>query len=179
MHSVTCQICGKRPATTHLTELDGESAAGRQELHLCATCIQRLDLKLESGPPAIATILSMKAEDVGGAKPLTLTATTEDGADERCPHCGLSFGEFGSGKLFGCPHDYTAFSVQIDLLLGRYHGTTRHIGRGPRNAPAAGDDLSSRRTLLDNALRAAVAGEHYEDAARLRDELRRLDRPGA
>jgi protein arginine kinase activator len=184
MLDVTCQLCAKRPATTHLTELD-PGTGQRQELHLCATCIQRLELKLEAGPPPIAEILDMKSDDGGSGSgkikinlnPAAAVATASE--EERCPECGLAFSEFGSGKLFGCSHDYTAFADKVETLLRNYHGTSQHRGRHPIEVMpvAAGVELRARRAQLDAALREAVAGEKYEDAARLRDELRKLERP--
>jgi protein arginine kinase activator len=181
MLGVTCQLCSKRPATSHLTELDPDSGQ-RQELHVCATCIQRLDLKLENGPPPIATILGMMPDDISSVKMkvaggLNLPAVPK--GDDRCPHCGLAFSEFGSGKLFGCAHDYLAFGDRIETLLRNYHGTTRHIGRRPGSEPEAPQDvLTVRRVHLDAALRDAVVNENYENAAKLRDELKQLDEPG-
>ena len=182
MLGVTCQLCSKRPATSHLTELDPDSGQ-RQELHICATCIQRLDLKLENGPPSIAEILGMMPDDVSSAKikivgNLNIPSVTK--GDDRCPHCGLAFTEFGSGKLFGCAHDYVAFGEKIETLLRNYHGTTRHVGRRPGSEPdVAQDALTVRRVRLDAALRDAVVNENYENAAKLRDELKQLDEPAS
>jgi protein arginine kinase activator len=182
MLGVTCQLCTKRPATSHLTELDPDSGQ-RQELHICATCIQRLDLKLEHGPPPIAVILGMKSDDASSAKIKVGDAFPPAGlpkGDDRCPHCGLAFSEFGSGKLFGCAHDYTAFGDKVETLLRNYHGTTRHIGRRPGSEPAgAKDKAAAHRVRLDAALRQALVNENYENAAKLRDELKRLDEPSA
>jgi protein arginine kinase activator len=192
MLGVTCQLCSKRPATTHLTELDPFTGQ-RQELHICATCIQRLNLKLESGPPPIAEILGMKPDDVSSVKMKAIPNINAPAAhkpDSVCPHCGLAFGEFGSGKLFGCAHDYGAFGEKIEALLQNYHGSARHVGRVPGSttptnsidhAQAAHDEaLSDRRARLDAALRDAVVSENYENAAKIRDELKRLDeRPHA
>jgi protein arginine kinase activator len=174
MLGVICQICVKRPATTHLTEL-GPGSGQVQELHLCATCIQQLGLKLEAGPPSIASVLDRKDDGQAEAGPPAAGATAA-ASEARCPVCGLTFGEFGSGKLFGCANDYTAFASQVEKLLRRYHGAVQHGGRQPgSHAPAPVDERQIRRTRLDAALREAVASEDYENAAKLRDELRRLD----
>jgi protein arginine kinase activator len=174
MLGVTCQLCGKRPATAHLTEIDPQQGH-RQELHLCATCIHKLDLKLEAGPPPIAIILGMKNDQEGAATiPLVAEAPASEG---HCPLCGLTFHDFTAGKLFGCPYDYTAFP-QVEGLLSRYHGTARHTGRLPgRPGQPGAEQRQSAVARLDAALRDAVAREHYEQAARLRDELRRLEHP--
>lgn len=180
MLGVTCQLCSKRPATAHLTELDPDSGQ-RQELHICSTCIQRLDLKLENGPPPIAEILGMKSDDASSGKLKvisSLSVPTSVKKDTTCQHCGLAFSEFGSGKLFGCAHDYVTFDEKIQTLLRNYHGTTRHVGRLPGSEPITPvDPITARRAKLDASLRDAVVSENYESAAALRDEIKRLDDP--
>jgi protein arginine kinase activator len=172
MQSIICQRCGKRPATTHLTELSPTGA--RDELHLCATCLQQLDLHLESGPPPIAGILHglPLANKPSGPSGVVVHEAIAD-----CPRCGMSFSDFESHKRFGCSHDYTVWEERLVGLLDGYHGTDRHVGRQPGAVPMASDDLRQRHLRLDAALRSAVASEDFESAARLRDELRRLERP--
>jgi len=171
MQSVICQRCKKRPATTHLTELS--SAGGCLELHLCATCIQHLELRLESGPPAIATIQA--------SEPVAKVVTAEAVADSEtlapdCPSCHMPLADFESAKRFGCAQDYTAWEDRLVPLLAEYHGADRHVGRCPGPGSALAGDLRQRRLLLDAALREAVAGEDFGTAARLRDELKQLER---
>jgi protein arginine kinase activator len=54
--------------------------------------------------------------------------------------------------------------------LLRYHGATRHVGKVARRHEAA-----NHRLRLRTRLRAAIAREDYEEAARLRDRLRLKD----
>ena len=189
MHTM-CQICAKRPATTHLTEL--APAGGRRELHICGQCVHAMGLHLESGPPAIATILEQHGAEaaiqvdidvtttVGGAD-VAAGAAAEEGADPVCPACGLTMSEYAANNLFGCSNDYHAFGEKLEHLLKRYHGATRHVGRGPLRpatavtaavVPAKG---TSQRRKLESALKDAVARERYEDAAAIRDQLRTLE----
>jgi protein arginine kinase activator len=190
MHSL-CQLCSKRAATTHLTEMDQNGA--RRELHLCPQCIQSLELHLEAGPPPIATIIAHQGADPAAGAGAT-TAPPETGGPA-CPQCGIAFGEYAGNNLFGCAHDYTAFAGRIDGMLKRYHGANTHVGRTPQRQGAARGDTPAaaaptavaedvvqkdRRSTLEAALRRAVHDEAYEEAARLRDQLRRLpaDGPG-
>jgi protein arginine kinase activator len=163
MQNVICQRCGKRPATTHLTELS--PAGGRAELHLCTTCIQLMELRLEAGPPPIAAIIAGAAEEDAPS------ADGDPAAD--CPCCGLTFGEFEQGKRFGCTQDYSAWEDRLLPLLAGYHGADRHVGRRPAAGAADADAWQQQRARLDGDLRAAIAKEDYEAAARLRDALRR------
>ncbi len=178
MIGIVCQICAKRPATSHLTELD--AGGQRRELHLCATCIEQYDLKLESDPPPIAELLKKSVT----AKPAP--AEDEEQADEieevdeaeidaTCATCGLTFTEFAVNNRFGCARCYSDFGAKVEGLLSRYHGSGLHVGRIPMISVGRADQTMARRAQLDAALREAVASEAYEKAARLRDEIRKLD----
>jgi protein arginine kinase activator len=186
MHPL-CQICGKRPATTHLTELEPEG--GRRELHLCSACLQSMNVQLESGPPPIAQLLAKSAgggDAEGGAESEgeSETVAVEPGADEACASCGLRFSDYASNNLFGCASCYLSFGDRVEALLKRYHGATRHVGRAPRRAPTAAPATaparkSGERRRLETALKEAVAKERYEEAALLRDQLRKLEQARA
>lgn len=190
-----CQLCGKKEATIHLTELD---ASGHpRELHACASCTQALGSALEDGPPPIASLLEHASAGTSSSSEGGETVTEPE---QPCPQCGLEFSEYAANNLFGCAHDYLAFSEQVEALLARYHGATRHVGRAPARAshapaalpatapspPAAPTPAAlavppavSERRRLEGALKEAVAKERYEEAAQLRDQLRQLGKdPG-
>jgi protein arginine kinase activator len=75
--------------------------------------------------------------------------------------------EFRAEGRLGCPQDYRVFSAGLLPLLQRYHGATRHVGKVARRPEGA-----TQRLRLRTKLRAAIAREDYEEAARLRDRLR-------
>jgi protein arginine kinase activator len=179
MAAIPCQLCGKRQATTHLTELEPDGT--RRELHMCPSCIQAMGGQLDSGPPPIAA-LKEKATSGAEGEPDTGTIVAAEGEDESCPGCGLAFSEYASNNLFGCAGCYSAFVERLEALLKRYHGATRHVGRAPQNAPTtvtaalpAAKSATSQRRRLEAQLKDAVSKERYEEAATLRDQLRKLE----
>ena len=90
-----------------------------------------------------------------------------------CPLCGLKFMEFRISGRLGCPNDYLAFNRGLLPLLRRSHdGVTRHVGKFPKR-PAGPESADALR--LRAQLRQAVSREEYEEAARLRDQLRPKD----
>ena len=179
MIGIVCQICAKRPATSHLTELDAEGQ--RRELHLCATCIEQYDLKLESDPPPIVDVLqkTAKAKAVAGEDEDPATEEVDEvdevDVDATCASCGLTFAEFAVNNRFGCARCYADFGAKVEGLLSRYHGSGLHVGRTPAAKLGGPAQVLIRRAQLDAALREAVASEAYEKAARLREEIRKLD----
>jgi len=173
-----CQLCPSPEATVHLTEIAADGS--RQELHVCRACISRLNLRPEVEAPDLAEI-RLRAEPAAEspAEPPLL-----------CDHCGLSLASYADTNLFGCPGCYESFDTAVVALLERYHGAAAHQGRRPVIEAAAAEpapeppprrprtrSAAARRAALEARLRAAVEEERFEDAARLRDELKALPAP--
>ncbi len=159
---MTCQRC-KAEASVHLTEtVNGR----RRELHLCAACAGKagvLPVEPQAPVPGLddvvqELIVAHVGELVGELAGLT------------CPDCGLKFMEYRARGRLGCPNDYQVFARGLLPLLNRAHGATRHVGKVARIQPAADARLRTRTQLRD-----AIAREDYEEAARLRDQLRLKD----
>jgi protein arginine kinase activator len=156
-----CQRC-QEEASVHLTEtIDGR----RRELHLCAPCARKAGLELPDAPPELsldAVVQGLIVANVG--------ELVGELANLTCPECGIKFMEFRARGRLGCPNDYGVFARGLLPLVQRTHGATRHVGKMARRRPDAG-----RRLRLRTQLRAAIAREDYEHAARLRDTLRLKD----
>lgn len=160
---MTCQRC-QHAASVHLTDtVDGR----RRELHLCAACAKKAGVLPPESPAPLALdsvvqelIVSNVGELVGELAGLT------------CPLCGLKFMEYRAGGRLGCPNDYKVFARGLLPLLGRAHGASRHVGKAAKSRPAAAA-IDRLRARVD--LRLAIAREDYEEAARLRDQLRLKD----
>jgi protein arginine kinase activator len=155
-----CGRCSK-PAVLHITELrHGEV----QALHLCETCAKEYLSQSPAGASEEipADIESEAAEEL-------------DELDQRvCPSCGISFKEFRAQGRLGCPHDYIAFEDELLPLLENIHGETEHCGKIPKRAPDSSQQ-QFKLIKLRSELRTAVDEERYEDAARIRDEIRQAE----
>ncbi len=161
--ATTCQRCGKRPATVHVTEV--AAPGGHTEAHLCSACCQDAGWAPILPPPPVADLIVAQDDPVEDDAEGSETAA--------CPACGLTFADYQQVNLLGCAHDWIRFADPLRELVRRWHGSERHVGRRPGDAAPAAED--ARRAELSAELAAAVAGEHYEEAAQLRDQLRRLE----
>jgi protein arginine kinase activator len=162
MTPILCQSCGENPATIHFTEIKDDQ---KRELHICETCANAQGL---GGGAHIPAMLNELVQGVkrGGVE-----------SDTRCPDCGITFEEFRSKGRFGCPKDYEVFAEALGPLLEKIHGAQRHTGRLPRGQTEVDTVVADRLLRLRRDLQAAVEGEKYEEAASLRDEIRRLEEP--
>jgi len=95
--------------------------------------------------------------------------------DQRsCPVCGVTFLEFRKQGRLGCPHDYVCFAEDLEPLLLNIHGETRHVGKVPKFC-ARGAEEQTQLIRLRREMKEAVAAEEYEQASKLRDDIRKIE----
>jgi protein arginine kinase activator len=161
MSSMVCQNCRENPATIHYTNIDDDDA--RVEVNYCEECAASHGIPSDvSIPHKLATVVAAAA-----AAPST---------DLACPHCGITFSEFRKKGRLGCPMDYEQFRVPLEVILRSEHDNQiRHRGRLPHGRVEAQSTVNERLLYLRRELNGAVEDENYEQAARLRDEIRRIE----
>ncbi len=154
-----CEKC-PNAATWHVTEIHSE--ADIEELHLCEVCAHKYLADPQPGQKA-STPKASRSDDEDAPS-----------AQRECDVCGLKFVDFRNTGRLGCPHDYEVFQEELAQLLESVHGDTRHSGKVPRRRPEA-RKAAEELTGLRRQLAQAVTREDYEEAARLRDRIRRLE----
>ena len=159
-----CDKCD-RPATNHSVDvIKGQKI----EKHLCDLHAAEEGMTTKAVHTPINELLSNFVKlHSGQAQPAVREST--------CEECGLSFAEFRESSLLGCPHCYKAFEAQLSPLLERAHeGGTHHVGKVPRRS-GGGEQRQTQLTRMRKRLDEAVEAEDYELAARLRDDIRRME----
>lgn len=157
-----CQKCPKT-ATLHITEILGEEQI--EELHFCEECAHRF-------------LYEQNAKNTPGKQPSStgIQSEPEEQAllNRECEVCGIKFIDFRNTGRLGCAHDYDEFREELVPLLENIHGETKHCGKAPRRRPdkqAHTTDLAALRKQLAQA----IHKEAYEEAAELRDRIRRME----
>lgn len=167
-----CTACQKAIATVVIMDLSEGAVTGSQ--HVCQACAEQLGVVQQKPPPKFSP--EMLEDLLGGLKTGKPGARTP--RTEVCPGCGLSPVDFRSKGRLGCPRCYEAFRADLMPLLQRIHEAQTHRGRLPgRTVPQTAAVVEDRALAdLRRRLEDAVRGERYEEAARLRDDLRRAER---
>ena len=120
----------------------------------------------------------------------------------KCKKCGMTYDEFIEKGMFGCSECYETFSNPIDSLLKNLHGTSKHVGRHPElkqykkkeielnkeiddkkkynngnnveEKEDKEDKENSKKEKLQIELEKVIKEERYEDAAKIRDQLKEM-----
>lgn len=154
--------CGKCPkvATLHITEIVSEEQV--EEHHLCEDCAQKYLSEPGQKVKSPAVPEAGEGEEASGFM------------GRECPVCGMKFVDFRNSGRLGCPHDYEEFKEDLVPLLENIHGETRHCGKTPRRLPQT-RQTQSELVQLRKQLTQAIQKEAYEEAAQIRDKIRRLE----
>lgn len=162
---IKCQICGKNPATVHLTDI---AKGGNREKHVCEACAAAEGIATGKTPVSLnewlANFVMQQSASMGAER----TAPA-------CSNCGMTFSEFRQRGLLGCAGCYSSFQAMLLPLIQRAHeNADHHVGKIPPHV-----EPSQRRQYelieLRRRLNESVAQERYEEAAQLRDRIMKLE----
>ena len=174
---MNCDVCQKEDATIFFSQVvEGKL----QKVNLCKECA---DDKGVTDPTGFA--LADMLEGMGEEEVTEAVIETDDLV---CPSCGFSQTDFKKTGRFGCADCYHVFDEGLEGLLEAMHKHTQHVGKVPSTfpdlpesdlVPAPEEPMENspldKLSELKSALSKSVEDEDYEEAARLRDEISRLE----
>ncbi len=157
-----CDLCKKTDATVHLTQIvEGKV----MKVDLCENCSKNKGVQ-DTAAFSLADLLvglggteESKGEKVPGLK---------------CAACGLSQEDFKKTGRLGCAVCWETFAQGLGSLLKAMHKSELHTGKVPSKA-AHTVVLTEQIKTLNMELQKAVQAENYEEAARIRDQVRALE----
>lgn len=163
-----CENCHQNEATVHLTQIvDGKV----EKYHLCEGCAEQKGVDVHGQPMDLGGVLETLKEQLAQLK-----ENTEEPRPARsavCPACGMTRTEILKKGRLGCDRCYEFFGAEmLPVVVSLQHGD-QHLGKVPRRASDR-MKTSVEQVRLRRELDKAVAGENYERAAHLRDQIKAL-----
>ena len=178
-----CTKCGKNEATVYFSKtINGKT----EEYRLCPECAKKsgvmesfdrdfnvIQNNFFSGFPFGGSLLSHRP--FGGFSLGNLMDSFFDRdlftlgeAKDTCPYCGCNFEDYKKTGKFGCAMCYETFKDRMEPA-----GVT--AGKTDSKAEQTKESVSEQISGLKAKLQEAIKTEHYEDAAKFRDEIKRLE----
>jgi protein arginine kinase activator len=145
-----------------------------QKVNLCQACSKDRGVEDPTGF-ALTELLAGLGTSIQTEKPAPGHAAAESpaGPVQKCPVCGFTQADFKKTGRLGCSECYQTFAESLGNLLKAMHKGTSHTGKMPERVWRQ-HELSERMKSLEMDLQKAVQDEDYENAAQLRDQIRRL-----
>ena len=177
-----CDNCGKNEANVrYLRNINGV----KQEMNLCEECSKKLGITDSFNMPIdFSSFWGGFFEDFENSDLMQLM---EPSKPIKCMGCNSSFEDIINSGKFGCPECYDTFQTQIDSLMNKLHGSNRHLGRLGKADKAKVQDnnisnvsntektQASQIEKLKQELKELIKEEKYEEAAKVRDEIKKLE----
>lgn len=168
---VQCQICNKRNATVHFTQIVNNQ---KVEMYLCEQCAKEQGMYGFQMPMNVsnffASLLGLNTGDFSSINPYVQHYQKI----VSCNKCGMTMEEFRSTGKLGCDNCYEVFGESLKPLIRRIHGNVEHNGKIPSrlsNAMSKTREISRLKELLNKA----IENEEYEKAAEIRDKIKSLE----
>lgn len=161
-----CEICGQNTATTYYKKVINGVVT---EKRLCSACAAKNGISAGAHSDW-ANMLAKVFGDTFIDQKLS--------PQKQCECCGATFKSIAETGKAGCAKCYETFYEEILPYLKRIHGNVKHIGKIPNMAPLAVSTNEDKITALRNELNKLVAVEDFENAAIVRDKIRKLEKEG-
>lgn len=178
-----CENCGKREANVRYSEnING----AKKELHLCEECSKKLGItdKMDFRMPSLdfSSLFGSFLEDFSTPDFMPLLSEMKK---IECNSCGSTFEDIINTGRYGCPNCYEVFEDRMDPILKKLQGANRHNGRLGKISDnkvkfekseenVSTNSNENKLEKLQEDLKLAIKEERYEEAAKIRDEIKKM-----
>lgn len=160
-----CDSCKERDSVVTLTRSNADGVV--TEEHLCEKCAAERRIETHITQP------KQPLQDFLKSLHKQLPASPHD--NSRCSFCSGTLRDFRNSGRLGCPYCYTTFEESLRGMLRRVHGNSKHLGKRYRPPQPAVAEGATMLAELRGRLQRAVEQEQFEEAARLRDQIKVLE----
>ena len=185
-----CSNCGKQEANFMYTEIIN---GVKKEINLCSRCANKLGVLDMSFNMPNLDFSNFFGDFLNEYDSLMPSIFSGNGMRTlKCNGCGMDYEEFLHTGKFGCSSCYDVFQEKIEPLLRQLHGDTKHLGKRTMNnvkKVSKIDELNFEKNneeieeeketdkleYLKEKLKEMIKVENYEEAAKIRDEIKELE----
>ena len=143
-----CERCGEKQATVHMTQIDNHE---KREVHLCQECAQHYDEFL----PGFSINFDFSNMLASLFEQSNIWGKTSQ-PTVACSNCNQTLADIQRIGELGCSGCYETFKNEINPLLRRIHGSTRHVGKFLHSV-CQGEENSVRSKTFKNSYRKLLA----------------------
>lgn len=165
-----CEHCKQRHANVTVTQVQNGQQMERHYCEVCAAQFHPFQFEMPEEPASLHQLLSNWFNFV----PMTKKEAPANALKTKvCPTCGYTYREFLKQGKFGCGDCYRTFSDQLPQLLEKIQAGTKHVGH-VEEKPSK-EKIEQQIQQFRTAMQQAIQEERFEDAAKLRDDIRALE----
>jgi protein arginine kinase activator len=172
-----CDFCKKNKATIHLIRVQNDNV---EKVNICAECAGDFSFFSEEDFYKDLTKILYKIFKADEGQPNSMRelknlTNLEIRKNKSCSFCGMDLKSIKKLGKMGCPNCYSEFKNILLPIIKAIHENIEHRGKIPENTTGQVRLEKSIRDLR-NRLKREIFVENFEEAARIRDEIRQLEK---
>jgi len=174
---MTCDFCKKNIATIHLIRVQNDNV---EKVNICSECAR--DFSFFSEEDFYKDLSNILAKIFQSDQDTTMLNRVQKSLvdldvknNKSCPFCGTDLKKIKKLGKMGCPHCYNEFRRILLPIIKTIHQDIEYRGKIPGTVPRQ-VKLEKSISDLRNRLKKEIFVENFEEAARIRDEIKQLEK---
>lgn len=172
-----CEFCKNNEANVHLVKVINDRV---EKVNLCIDCLKNFAVfPAEEVFNDLTKLLTkvfevdIKIIDKGDSDKIFGKVQAAD--NKKCSFCGIDINTIKTIGRVGCLQCYTEFKDMLKPIIKAIHGSTEHTGKIPATSS---EDIRIEKEIrvLKYKLVEEITVENYEEAAKLRDTIKNLQK---
>lgn len=169
---MVCENCKAKQANITVTQVQNGQKMEHHYCEICASKFHPFQFEVQDEPISLQQFITNWFGTP--LKSSTRDEKQKSASQVTCPHCKLSYLHFLKKGKVGCAMCYTAFRPYLPSILEKLQAGTSHISTTESEVDV-NQQIEEQIQMLREQMKLAIEQERFEDAAKLRDEIKLLE----
>jgi len=172
-----CDLCHVNEATIHLIKIQGDRV---ERVNLCKECAKKFSFLSDENfyedlAGILYKLLGEGSDNLSYKKDKKFWKNLKYARNRKCPYCGTDLNTIKRSGKVGCSNCYSEFKNELFPVIMSIQGSLENKSKIPVNTTRK---IKLEKSLRDlkNKLQNEIVIENFEEAAKIRDRIRRLER---
>ena len=172
-----CDFCKKNVATVHLIRVQNDKV---EKVNICSECARDFSFFSEDDfykdlSNILSKIFQSDQGDIYDSRVQHSLSGIDIKKNRRCPFCGTDLKSIKKNAMMGCPYCYDEFRSILLPIIKAIHHDIEYRGKIPETMPR---QIKLEKSISDlrKRLKREIFVENFEEAARIRDEIKQLEK---
>ncbi len=166
-----CDFCGENEANVYLIKIFKDKV---ERINICSECAEEVSMDTEDGIlDGIAKLLNKLLKGKEKNSKFSGGKNSKIEGNRKCYNCGIDIKTIEETGKVGCKECYKEFSDILMPLIKSIHGSIEYRGKIPINS---NKKLKVEKKINDlkSRLNEEIIIENFEEAAKIRDTIKKL-----
>jgi protein arginine kinase activator len=172
-----CDFCKKNKADIHLIKIINNKV---EKINLCKECIKNFNFLSEEDfindlTKILSKVFEIDIKIYKDNESSSLFNLIDDKGNKKCSYCKIDLNTVKKIGRVGCPKCYEEFRENLYPIIKSIHGSLGHKGKIPFNSSNK-IKIEMKIKDLEYKLKEEIIIENFEEAVKLRDNIKKLQK---